>query len=146
MRLQFSTPLAAAVSTVALVLATGCSTTLAGDWSGELDCDGLDIDIEFELDPEDGVFIGEGSIDDFSVDGYNAELTFEIELEKTSMFGDQELDASIGDCELDLSGYGSGEVDCEDPDNVEWDGEDTITGEVEGFLGSDMDCDLEVER
>lgn len=135
----------------ALVLLTGsgCTTSLAGNWEGEIDCGSWgDVDMELDIDDAQGmVFAGDGEITGFYYENSPAKLVFEVELTKTKLSGVQELAIDPDDCEVEISGYGSYDEDCEEPDDVEWDGEDEITGEIEDFLGiSGNDCEFEIER
>jgi hypothetical protein len=139
----------AIISVFAVLLATGCSTTLEGKWDGELDCGSWgDVDIELDLDKSSNtLFTGDGEITGFYYDNDPAELQFEIEITKPQLAGAQELDVELDDCEVVISGLGSFDDDCDEPEKVEWDGEDMISGEIEDFLGvSGNDCDFEVER
>jgi len=131
-----------------LLAAGGCTTTLDGNWEGEMDCgDWGDVDLEFDLQQSQGqMYTGEGEISGLFYNNDPATLTFEIEVTKFKLSGPQEVDTEIDDCEIEISGLGTYDEDCDEPDNVEWDGEDELTGEVEDFLGTGYDCDFEVDR
>jgi hypothetical protein len=93
-------------------------TPLAGDWSGE--------------------YVGEGWLDCTDAYGGSCEQSFELQVEPEGPLGEQELDVDIDDCTYELEGT-SGSGGCTNPDDVEWDGADSITGEWD-------DCDVELER
>ena len=130
----------------------GC-TTLAGDWEGEMECDGIDqgFDMEVSLSKDGGKeYSGDGTIALTCSDGQysvDCDLEFEMAVEAEKASGDQELDVELDDCNLDWDGGGE-ETDCgDDPDDVEWDGKDTI--EWKGtltFVGGETDCEVELER
>jgi hypothetical protein len=122
--------------------------SIEGDWSGELDCDEVSFDMEITLEKEDkdDTYSGEGEIEDITC--YNSEtswecdLLFEVEAETEGGGGEQDVEFDVDDCEISYDGE-SQDTDCEDIDDGEWDGEDTIT--FEASLGS-TDCDGELER
>lgn len=120
-----------------LLLLLAC-TPLVGDWSGEVDCDGFAMDIEVSLDWTGKEYEGEGTLDCTDYYGSECEQTFDVQVRPESAFGEQELDVDVDDCEIDAGGQ-SGEVGCDNPDDVEWDGANTITGDWAG-------CDAELER
>lgn len=129
---------------------SACTTSLVGEWEGDLDCGGADIDFVFELEADSGEFVGEGEIGEFTAtsDGYTYDLLvpFELTVAKEKAFGEQELDVEVDDCEVLFVDYGqSSDLDCDDPDDVEWDGADEMTGTIKDFLGGG-DCDFEVSR
>jgi len=129
---------------------SACTASLAGEWEGELDCSGADIDFTFELESDGDEFTGEGEIGEFyaTADGYtyNLLVTFELAASKDKAFGEQELDIEVDDCEVVFVDYGqTSDLDCDDPDDVEWDGADEMSGTIEDFLGGG-DCDFEVSR
>lgn len=133
----------------AVTLSTGCVTTLEGRWDGEIDC-GSWGEVDLELDIEAGqnnTYTGEGEISGFYYDSSPAVMVFDVEVRKTKLAGAQPLDIEPDDCEVEIAGLGTYDEDCEEPEDSEWDGENTITGEIEDFLGiSGNDCDFEVER
>ncbi len=65
-----------------------------------------------------------------------------VEAETEGGGGEQDVEFDVDDCEISYDGE-SQDTDCEDIDDGEWDGEDTIT--FEASLGS-TDCDGELER
>ncbi len=115
----------------------GCGgPNLSGTWVGDFDCGSegtYDLEITLEKDDKDNTFVGDGEIT--ADDG---EVTFEVEVETEGESGEQDLEIELDDCES-KSGGETEELTCNDVDDAEWDGEDTITFE----LG---DCDGDVER
>ena len=113
-------------------------TPLVGDWSGEVDCGDYSMDLEISLEWGDGEYEGEGTLD--CTDGYGSdcEQTFDLQVEAEGFMGQQDLDVDVDDCEYEIQGY-SGSGSCDNPDDVEWDGANSITGEW-------GDCDVELER
>ena len=139
----------AIISVLGVFLFTGCTTTLDGNWDGEMDCGSWgDVDLEIDLDKKTNqVYDGDGEITGMYLDNDPATLTFDLDITKLNLSGAQELDLELDNCEFDVVGYESIDVDCDEPEKVEWDGENVITGEIEDFLGMDgVDCDFEIER
>ncbi len=137
---------------VALALiAAGCSTSLAGSWEGDFTCPDTDpFTISFDLEKDGGAFVGDGRVSDFVVEWkgewYDARYAFDLELDKTAPYAEQDLDWSFSNCEIILVDVGSGELDCSPGRNLEWDGADTITGKLADFLGSGVACSFEATR
>ena len=88
---------------------SACTASLAGEWEGELDCSGADIDFTFELESDGDEFTGEGEIGEFNAtaDGYtyNLLVTFELAATKEKAFGEQELDIEVDDCKVVFVDY-----------------------------------------
>lgn len=147
-------------------LIVACAT-LAGSWSGNLECDHGDdsyvkneeIEIEFDLEGGPDGYEGTGSskgsfdVDDTGGNTYTftVEIEFDLEVDELDGSGEQELDqsAEITDCEADVSpeiqGYDATSEVCdgaEDPSGDgewTWDGRNTISTEGD-------DCEGELER
>lgn len=113
-------------------------TPLVGDWAGEADCGDYAMDVELSLEWGDGEYEGEGWLDCTDAFGTDCEQTFEVQVEAGGAFGEQDLDVDVDDCQYEIGGS-SGEVPCDNPDDVDWDGADAITGD----WGA---CDFELER
>ena len=141
------------LATMPLIFTFGCTASLAGDWTGTLECSDDDLgdyefDVELELEPdEDGVFVGEmrlrGKLD-FEDSTIEADTTYDVEIEREEPRGEQDLEVE-GECaETTTSVDGQTiESDCGDVDDLEtegkWDGADSI--EVD-----DEDCSGELTR
>ncbi len=134
---------------------TGCGvfggSNLEGGWSGELECgEAGDFEIEITLekdDDKDDLYVGTGEIKDiFCSNGetvVECDLLFDVEVEAEGGSGEQDLDIELDNCELEIGGD-STDTDCDDdPEDAEWDGEDTIIFETE--VGG-VTCDGEIER
>ncbi len=121
--------------------------SIEGDWSGELDCgeESFDMEIALEKDKDD-TYTGDGEVQDIYCgygDGYvNCDYIFEVEAETEGGGGEQDVDFDIDDCEVEYEGD-KVDTDCEDIDDGEWDGEDTITFETN--IG-DSNCEGDLER
>jgi hypothetical protein len=115
---------------IALVLLLASSCSLAGHWEGEVDCGSYDMPVSVDLEADGGEYTGEGELDCSNAWGGDCRQQFDLTVEPEGGFGE--------DCRVDF-GDGYEEGGCTDPDDVEWDGEDTITGEWNG-------CDIEIER
>jgi hypothetical protein len=111
---------------------------LVGDWSGELDCGSAEGDIAISLDFRDGAYVGDGELDCEWAYGGVCEERFEVNIDPVGPFGEQPIAVDLDDCEITLWGITS-DIDCDDQDDLVWDGADTISGEW-------ADCDVELER
>lgn len=139
----------AIISVLGVFLVTGCTTSLDGNWDGEMDCGFWgDVDLEIDLDKKTNqVYDGDGEITGMYLDDDSVKVTFDLDVTKLNLSGAQELDLELDDCEFEVIGAWTEDMDCDDPEKVEWDGENVITGEIEDFLGMDgVDCDFEIER
>lgn len=96
----------------------------------------MDVDINLEW-VGDG-YEGEGTLDCSDAYGGPCEQVFDIQVDPTGPFGEQELDIDLDDCEYEVDGFSSS-VGCDNPDDVEWDGGNTIVGEW-------STCDVELSR
>jgi hypothetical protein len=103
-------------------------TPLNGDWSGEVTCDNYGMDAEISLEWTGSRYEGEGTLDCTDAVGYNCEETYDLQIDAEGPFGKQDLNVDIDDCEYQ-AGPIAGSAACENPDDVEWDGADTITGD-----------------
>jgi len=125
------------------VLGAGCHADLDDNWDGEIDCgsDGTyDLSVDLEYDG-DNTFVGEGEHDSICTDGsyyYDCTIEFDVTVEAEKSSGEQDLDVELDDCVIVLGGD-TYDTDCEDPENVEWDGKDEIVGEIFG-------CDFTLDR
>lgn len=113
-------------------------TPLNGEWSGEIDCDDYSMDVDIEIEWTGGEYEGQGTLDCTNYYGSPCEQTFDIQMEAEAPFGEQDLDVDLDDCEAEIGGFQS-QVSCDNPDDVEWDGADTITGEW-------STCEFQIER
>lgn len=121
-----------------LILILLACAPLVGDWTGEVDCGDYSMDVEVNLEWLGDGYEGEGKLDCTDYYGSECEQQFDIEVDSTGPFGEQELDVDLDDCEYDLGGFSS-PVACDNPDDLEWDGGNTISGEWSS-------CDVELER
>ena len=121
----------------ALFFITAC-TPLNGDWSGEVDCGDYAMDVELSVEWTGDQYEGDGQLDCTDYYGSECEQTFDIQIDAEGPFGEQDLDVDLDDCEATLSGFSS-QVGCDNPDDVEWDGADTIDGDWSS-------CTFELER
>ena len=138
--------------------------TLAGNWSGSLECDSDydDLEYEIEFDLEDGAEGYEGTgtknlsfdVQDTGGNTYRLSMDFEFDVAVEDLKGsaEQELDvdAEVTDCEADLSpsiqGYDPTEYFCGDSEGDDaTDGDWTLIGKDTISYESD-DCEGEVER
>jgi hypothetical protein len=115
----------------------GC-VSLAGDWSGEVVCDGFAMDVEIALEPDGGDYVGEGTLDCTAYWGSPCSQSFTVEVEAERDGDEWELDADSDDCEVTVDGQTSPYA-CDDPTDLVWDGKDEIEGKWVG-------CDVEMER
>lgn len=113
-------------------------TPLSGDWSGDIRCGGYAMDVDLTLEWSEGEYQGEGTLDCTDALGYECEQTFDIQIEADGFLGEQDLEVDLDDCSYD-AGFASGDVTCDNPENVVWDGADAIEGAW-------ADCDLDLER
>ena len=141
------------LATMPLIFTFGCTASLAGDWTGTLECSNDDVgdyevDVELELEPDgDGVFVGEMRLrGELELPDYKLELdtTYDVEIEQEDPRGEQDLEVE-GECaetstSVDGETIGSG---CADVDDLEtegtWDGADSV--EID-----DGDCEGELTR
>lgn len=121
-----------------LILLLAACTPLVGDWEGTLDCGTYEAPISVSLEFEGGEYVGDGELDCSDTLGGGCQETFEIHIQSIGPFGEQDLDVDLDDCEASWGGYTS-EVDCDDADDLSWDGAD----EIEGDWG---DCDVDLDR
>lgn len=112
--------------------------SLGGDWAGEVDCGSYAMDVELSLAWTEGLHQGEGELDCTDAYGMDCTQRFEIEVETGSRHGAQELEVDLDDCFAETATY-TGAVDCDNPDDIEWDGGDRIDGDWVG-------CEVELER
>ena len=119
------------------VFTFGCAASLAGDWTGTLECSDsnlgdyeLDVELELELDEED-TFVGEmrlrGEIDsDGSI--IDVDTTYDVEIEREEPRGEQDLEVE-GECAETATSVDGQSInsDCDQVDDLEtegtWDGE-----------------------
>lgn len=116
---------------------------LVGTWTGELDCGEGSVDGELELAADGaGAYTGDGYFEmtcyDSEYNTFACDFEYTVEVEQDSSFGEQDIDVSFDDCTLNWSG-GSQDTECGDDPDMEWDGADTISGDLDG-------CDIEFER
>lgn len=125
------------------VLGAGCHAKLDANWDGEIDCGAngtFDISVDLEFD-EKNTFVGDGEYDSICTDGvsnFDCSIEFELTVEAEKSMGAQDLDVELDNCVIVVGGE-TFDVDCDEPDDVEWDGKDEIVGEIAG-------CDLTLER
>lgn len=113
-------------------------TPLTGEWTGEVDCGEYAMDVSIEIEWTGAEYEGDGKLDCTDYAGSDCEQTFDIQIEPEGPVGEQELDVDLDDCHADVGGFES-DVGCDNPDDVDWDGGDTITGEW-------AQCEFELER
>lgn len=137
-----------ALSLLFLAPVLGCQeSNLEGDWEGELDCGPAgspDVEVEIE-ETDDYEYEGLGIIEKLELDGELTEIAFKWDFVQQSKWGGQALRVDA-ECYAVPESSDSYQLDCSDVEEIGWDGVDTMGAEVEGFLGTDTDCDLELER
>ena len=123
------------MSTLLFLLAC---TPLNGEWTGEVECESYSLDVDIEVEWTGSEYEGEGTLDCSDAAGSPCEQTFDIQSGGEAPFGEQDLDVDLDDCRASYGGQ-EGDVSCDNPDDVEWDGADSITGEW-------SQCEFELER
>lgn len=133
---------------IGLVLSGCTSYTLAGGWSGEIDCGSGAAEIDFEWDlEEDGqdAYKGDGTYSWTS--DYYWEWGFDVEITHGSIgmgMTEVELDVELVDCvEID-----TGEGECPNVEATWYLKEEVIEGEVQDWFsldGSTIDCDFTLD-
>ncbi len=127
---------------------TACGTSsLEGDWDGEIDCDGAgQLGIELEVDDEDDwEYEANGTIERLLIDGEETEIALRWELWQPKTYGGMvvEIDADCMAVPVEGEAWA---LDCDDFDEIGWDGADEMETEIEDFLGSGTDCTMTLER
>lgn len=113
-------------------------TPLAGEWEGEVTCDGESLEVYVDLEWTGRTYEGDGAINCTPYWGAACVQKFEVQVEPDDGPFAGDLDVDLDDCRAETAD-GEAELGCDNPDDVEWDGADTIEGEWSG-------CDLELER
>ncbi len=133
---------------LAALLATGCSyDSLVGNYVGDVECgDAGSVGMEFVIlkDKGAGVYDAEGEIQSLTIDGEAADIRMEGEVLQGAKAGAQALEVSV-DCAI-VQEDGTTAMDCAGFDELAFDGENTLTAEVAGFLGTEADCTLSLSR
>lgn len=120
-----------------LLLATAC-TPLQGAWEGEVNCDGEELEVVIDLEWDGDAYVGEGALNCTAYWGAPCVQKFEVNVDPDQGPFAGELDVDIDDCRAETE---DGEVNlgCSSPDDVEWDGGDSIEGDW-------SECEFELER
>ena len=132
------------------LLLSGCfapPANLEGDWDGEIDCGPAgrpDIQVEIE-ETDDFEYEGLGTVERLELDGVPTEVAFRWIIDQGYKRGGQELEIDAECFAVPESGD-SYELDCSDVEELGWDGEDELGAEIEDFLSTNADCELQLER
>lgn len=147
MRTRFTIP-ALSFACGLLAINTACGgPSLAGDWTGEMDCsdeDGwMEIDIDMPLvDAGDGEFTGSFEGDGeavFSGESYPVRIEADIELEfTTDSAEEQNITTLWNNCEVWVADEYADD-DCGIGSDWDWDGADTLSTE-------DDECTMTLKR
>lgn len=122
---------------IALLL-LACSS-LSGTWSGDVDCGSFGMSAEIQLERDGDSWTGTGTMDCTDYVGVDCLQTYDVEVQKDERDkGDWVLDVNNSDCVIEIQGSRD-QAACTDPDEVLWDGGDSITGEWDV-------CDFELQR
>ena len=120
---------------------------ISGEWEGEVEIAGEDLEIYFELELDEAhEYSGSGEVEWFcqissgsSTYWDDCTLEFDIEAETEGERGEQEISFELDDCEVRWEGQTQA-VDCPDDFELDWDGSDEMEGELED------DSDVSIER
>ncbi len=144
-------PLLSLAALAALALAAGCrakdEATLAGEWSGEADCGegatGVTMRIVLAEDNPQS-YSGSGEVLGLRLDGEDAEVGMNLEVEQPEAEGAQTVEVSAV-CAIYV-GEASEAVDCAGFTELGWDGADLLGADFADFFGSGLTCGVELSR
>ena len=141
----------AALAAASLALSSGCrgkeAATLAGEWSGEADCGEGATGVTMRLvlaEDNPQSFSGIGEVLGLRLDGQDAEVGMNLEVEQPEAEGAQTVEVSAV-CAIYV-GEGSEAVDCTGFTELGWDGADLLGADFADFFGSGLTCAVELSR
>ena len=136
-----------AVFFLAVNLTVGCKADgLAGDWEGELNYGGEELEVEFDLSAGgDGDFSGSGESEWICTVTYGGSeywdyciLEFDLSVETEGGSGKQEVDVELEHCEIRYDGQVSGSY-CPEDFKLDWDGGDKLEGDLDEGLSVELE-------
>ena len=127
---------------------SACSyESLEGDYDGDIDCDGGSVGMSLELKENGtGFYDATGQTDPITLDGTPTMFLFELSLEQTAAKGAQTLDVDEAACLSLVESGATATINCDDFDELGFDGENTLSAEIGNFLSTGLDCEMVLER
>jgi hypothetical protein len=133
---------------LALVSSACGYDSLIGNYTGDVDCgDAGSVPMEFVIlkDKGEGIYDSEAQISSITVDGQPADVRMEGDVLQTEDSGAQLLELSLV-CGIIVEDGDDTEIDCSGFSEIAYDGEDTLSADVSGFLGTSADCSISLSR